>query len=417
MLGFVAKRSMSVWKQVEMGPPDPILGVAEAFKKDKHPRKVNLGVGAYRDDSNKPWVLPCVAKAQQKIYESGADHEYLPIHGLESFRAAAVKLAYGQDSAAVKEGKIASVQCLSGTGSLRLGMAFLERVHKTSRVVLVPKPTWGNHKTIAKDAGLGFKEYKYYDPESKGIDLEGMLQDLHSAPEKSVVLLHACAHNPTGADPSHAEWEKISDVMARRQHIAFFDMAYQGFASGNPEKDAYALRLFVKEQHPVLLAQSFAKNFGLYGQRIGCFSMLAGNPNEQERILSQLKILARPMYSNPPLYGARIVSTVLNNPDLATEWRNDVKTMADRIISMREALVSNLKDKGSAHDWSHIVKQIGMFAYTGLNPSQSKLLTANHHVYLTLDGRISIAGLNTANVEYVADAIEKVTRYNEKGSI
>lgn len=417
MLGLATKRFASVWQHVSMGPPDPILGVAEAFKRDTHLRKVNLGVGAYRDDNNKPWVLPCVRKAEELLHSQGLDHEYSPLRGVDSFRSAAVKLAYGSDSIALKENRIASIQCLSGTGSLRMGMAFLDRFYRNSRVILMPKPTWGNHKNVARDCGLSFQEYRYYDPETKGVDLEGLIADLNAAPQKSVVMLHACAHNPTGADPTHEEWRQIQQVMARKQHVAFFDMAYQGFASGDPEKDAFAVRLFVKERSPILLAQSFAKNFGLYGERIGNFSIVADNPQEQERLLSQLLILIRPLHSSTPIYGARIVSTVLNNPELASQWSQDVRTMADRIIAMRQALVSHLRDKGSAHNWSHITKQIGMFAYTGLNPTQSRLLTENHHIYLTLDGRISIAGLNTRNVEYVADAIEKVTRYHEKGSI
>lgn len=417
MLGLATKRFASVWQHVSMGPPDPILGVAEAFKRDTQLRKVNLGVGAYRDDNNKPWVLPCVRKAEELLHSQGLDHEYSPLRGIDAFRSAAVKLAYGENCAAVRENRVASVQCLSGTGSLRLGMAFLERFHKNSRVVLVPKPTWGNHKNIARDSGLSFQEYRYYDPETKAVDVSGLLADLEAAPPKSVVLLHACAHNPTGADPTQEDWKKIQIAMARKQHVAFFDMAYQGFASGDPEKDAFAVRHFVKEQSPVLLAQSFAKNFGLYGERVGNFSIVSANSHEQDRILSQLLILTRPMHSSPPLHGARLVSAVLNTPDLAAQWSQDVRTMADRIISMRAALVSHLKDKGSQHNWSHITQQIGMFAYTGLSPVQSKQLTENHHIYLTLDGRISIAGLNTRNVEYVADAMEKVTRYHEKGSI
>ena len=401
--------SLTAWKHVEMGPPDAILGISEAFKKDADARKVNLGVGAYRDDANKPWLLPCVKKAEEKLFADKLDHEYLPIHGLESFRNAAVKLAYG-DSAAVKEGRIASIQCLSGTGSLRLGAAFLERFHKGDKIVYLPNPTWGNHKSVAKDSRMTWKDYTYYEPKIHGINVSKMLGDLNALPEQSIILLHACAHNPTGADPTNAEWQQICEVMQKRHHLAFFDMAYQGFASGDTVKDAFALRHFVSKDVPVLLCQSFAKNFGLYGERIGNFSVVTQSAEETGRVLSQLKILARPMYSNPPLYGARIVSTVLGNAELNAQWLKDVKTMADRIIDMRAALVKGLKDAGSKHEWSHITKQIGMFAFTGLNSDQSKRMASEHHVYLTLDGRISIAGLNNKNVNYVAQAMHSVTK-------
>jgi aspartate aminotransferase len=393
-----------------MGPPDPILGITEAFKRDTDPRKVNLGVGAYRDDTNKPWVLPSVKAAEEKLYNSHMDHEYLPIHGLEVFRNASVKLAYG-DSAAVREGRIASVQCLSGTGSLRLAAAFLERFYNGGdKCIYVPSPTWGNHKNVAKDSKMTWKDYKYYEAALHGINMSKLLGDLNAFPNKSIILLHACAHNPTGADPTPEEWSQIREVMQRKHHIAFFDMAYQGFASGDTVKDAFALRHFVEHNVPVLLAQSFAKNFGLYGERIGCFSMVADSAEEASKLLSHLKILARPMYSNPPLYGARIVSTILNTPDLNTQWLKDVKTMADRIIDMRSGLVNGLKTAGSTKNWSHITKQIGMFAFTGLNADQCKRLASEHHIYLTLDGRISIAGLNSKNVGYVANAIHAVTK-------
>lgn len=402
--------SVGAWRHVEMGPPDPILGISEAFKRDTDPRKVNLGVGAYRDDTNKPWILPSVKKAEEKVFNDHLDHEYLPIHGLEAFRNASVKLAYG-DCAAVREGKIASVQCLSGTGSLRLGAAFLERFYNGGeKVIYVPNPTWGNHKNVARDAKMAWKDYKYFEPASHGINMTKLLADLNTFPNKSIILLHACAHNPTGADPTHEQWMQIREVMQRKQHIAFFDMAYQGFASGDTVKDAFALRHFVDQGVPVLLAQSFAKNFGLYGERIGCFSVVAESTEEANKVLSQLKILARPMYSNPPLYGARLVTTVLNTPELNAQWLKDVKTMADRIIGMRTALVKGLADAGSSKNWAHITDQIGMFAFTGLNAEQSKRMASEHHVYLTLDGRISIAGLNSKNVNYVAQAIHSVTK-------
>jgi aspartate aminotransferase len=291
-------------------------------------------------------------------------------------------------------------------------MAFIQRFYPHSRRVYIPNPTWGNHKAIIQHAGLEFQEYTYYNPDTKGLNFEDFIGEIDSAPKNSVFLLHACAHNPTGVDPSQDQWREIQDLMARKQHLAVFDMAYQGFASGDVDKDAFPVRLFANEENPMIVMQSFAKNFGLYGERIGNLTVVCDSPQETDRVLSQLKILARPMYSNPPIYGSRIVSTVLGNPELKSQWLVDVKTMADRIINMRNSLANLLKAKGSLHDWSHIVKQIGMFAYTGLLPEHCNELMDKHHIYLTMDGRISMAGLNSKNVEYVAEAIETVTRFN-----
>ncbi|OMJ90755.1 hypothetical protein SteCoe_6832 [Stentor coeruleus] len=403
-------RHASQWSSVPKGPPDAILGISEAFKRDKNPRKVNLGVGAYRDDSGKPVILPSVQKAKSIILET-PDHEYLPIDGLNKFTQLATSLAY-DNASPLKDHRVASIQSLSGTGALRLGMAFIKRFYPYSGKVYIPNPTWGNHKAIIQHSGLEFIEYTYYDPNTKGLNIEDFLGEIDSAPKNSIFLLHACAHNPTGVDPSQDQWREIQDLMARKQHLAIFDMAYQGFASGDVDKDAFAVRLFANEENPMIVMQSFAKNFGLYGERIGNLSVVCNSSQEVDRVSSQLKILARPMYSNPPIYGSRIVSTILGNPELKNQWLVDVKTMADRIINMRSSLVKLLESKGSLHDWSHIVKQIGMFAYTGLLPENCNELMDKHHIYLTMDGRISMAGLNSKNVEYVAEAIETVTRFN-----
>lgn len=236
-----------------------------------------------------------------------------------------------------------------------------------------------------------------------------MAADIDKAPNGSILLLHACAHNPTGVDLTHAEWDQLYEIIKKKDHVVFFDMAYQGFASGDTHKDAYGPRKFVNSGHQILLAQSFAKNFGLYGERIGLFSAVCEDTNEKDRVLSQVKIIARAMYSNPPVYGAKVVSTILNNPSLNQQWLTDVKTMADRIIQMRSSLVKVLKDSGSQRDWSHITNQIGMFAFTGLNTDQCIRLSKEFNVYLTMDGRISLAGLNSKNVEYVGQAIFKVS--------
>jgi aspartate aminotransferase, mitochondrial len=287
----------------------------------------------------------------------------------------------------------------------------LARFHPGSRKILLPTPTWGNHGPIFKDSRLETGSYRYFNPSTNGLDLQGMLQDLKDAPEGSIVLLHACAHNPTGVDPTPDQWEQISQVCRLRSLFPFFDMAYQGFASGNPERDAQAVRLFVRDGHSLLLAQSYAKNFGLYGERVGAISAVCASPEEAQAVASQLKIIIRPMYSNPPIHGARIVSKILQSESLTNLWSQEVDHMAQRIISMRTKLRSLLETKHqSSLPWSHITNQIGMFCFTGLKPDQVSRLTKEHHIYLTKDGRISIAGITEANVNHLADSIHKVTK-------
>jgi len=275
----------------------------------------------------------------------------------------------------------------------------------------VPSPTWGNHNNIFRDSGLEVKQYRYWDRATNGLDLDGMLADLQAAPDGSAVLLHACAHNPTGVDPTPEQWKKICSVLKARPGLSlFFDSAYQGFASGDAEADAFALRHFVSEGVPVALAQSFAKNFGLYGERVGVLNVVCDDADEAARVLSQLKIIIRPMYSNPPCHGARIVHAVLSDPSLEKQWRSECKTMAERIIAMRTALSDEVRKAGSTKDWGHITSQIGMFCYTGLDAERVKRMTEEFHIYLTKDGRISMAGLNSDNVAYVAKAMHEVSK-------
>uniref|UniRef100_A0A9J7YRK2 Aspartate aminotransferase n=1 Tax=Cyprinus carpio carpio TaxID=630221 RepID=A0A9J7YRK2_CYPCA len=361
----------SWWTEVQMGPPDPILGVTEADKRDTNSKKMNLGVGAYRDDNGKPFVLSCVPRA-------GAGH--------------------------------ITVQTISGTGSLRIGANFLSRFHTVARDVYLPKPSWGNHTPIFRDAGMQLKAYRYYDPATCGFDFTGALDDISTIPEHSVIVLHACAHNPTGVDPRPEQWKELSAVIKKRKLLVFFDMAYQGFASGDIDRDAWAVRYFIEQGHNVLLSQSFAKNMGLYGERVGGFTVVCADAEEAKRVESQLKILIRPIYSNPPMNGARIASTILSTPELRSTWLEEVKGMADRIITMREMLVTNLKKEGSTHNWQHVIDQIGMFCFTGLKPEQVERLTKEFSVYMTKDGRISVAGVTSGNVGYLAHAIHQVTK-------
>ncbi|KAI6225625.1 Aspartate aminotransferase [Aphelenchoides besseyi] len=407
---IVPQRLGSAWfGNVEMGPPDPILGVTEAFKKDQNPKKINLGVGAYRRDG-KPYVLPSVREAEQKIIDAKLDKEYTTIAGIPEFTANAAKLAFGEDSTVIKEKRNATVQTISGTGALRVGAEFLNKFFTSSKEIYQPTPTWGNHIPVFKFAGLNVKQYKYYDPKTCGFDEAGCLNDIGNIPKKSIILLHACAHNPTGVDPTKEQWKKISDLCKQRELYVFFDMAYQGFASGCTVKDAYAVRYFVEQNHNVCLAQSFAKNMGLYGERVGAFTIVGNDQDEASRVMSQLKILIRPMISNPPIHGARIANEILTNESLKKQWLEDVKGMADSIISMRTQLKDLLAKEGSTRNWNHITDQIGMFCFTGLKPDEVSKLINEHSVYLTKDGRISVAGISNNNVAYLAHAIHAVTK-------
>jgi aspartate aminotransferase len=399
---------------VPKGPEDPILGVTLAFNKDTSPKKMNLGVGAYRDDNNKPYILPTVRQAtsdlQKRLDEGKEDHEYLGIVGDPSFNKAAIKLALGENSQHITDKKVVTVQALSGTGALRIAGDFLNRFYTHNKQIFVPTPTWANHIPLFTDAGLEVKYYRYYDKAANGLDWKGLIDDINSAPNKSIILLHACAHNPTGQDPKLDQWKELEKHIKTKEHLVVFDSAYQGFASGDPEKDAAAVRYFVEQGHNIVLCQSFAKNFGLYGQRIGAVSFLTSTPEEAINVESQLKILVRPMYSNPPKQGAKIVSAILNNSELATEWRKEVKGMADRIITMRDRLVHGLKEAGSTRDWTHITDQIGMFCFSGLSPEQVDRLANEFHIYMTKNGRISMAGVTSHNVDYLAKAIHEVTK-------
>jgi len=337
--------------------------------------------------------------------------EYINIAGDPSYVNLALKFAYGEKEMDVLGAKLAAVQTLSGTGSLRIGGEFLARFSKAGqKSIYIPNPTWGNHMAVFAEAGMDVKRYRYYNPKTNRLDMDGMVEDLRNAPEGSVVLFHACAHNPTGCDPTHDEWKILSDLCKEKGLRVFFDNAYQGFASGDSEADAYALRFFVEEGHGgLMLAQSFAKNFGLYGERVGTLSVLTGGDEERERVLSQLKLIVRPMYSSPPIHGSSIVRTVLSSEELRKQYYGECKQMSMRINSMRTILVEKLKEAGSTHDWSHITSQIGMFAYTGLSGDMCDKLTSEHFIFLTRNGRVSLAGLTEANIEYVAKAIHAVT--------
>jgi aspartate aminotransferase, mitochondrial len=394
----------SQWRNVPMGPPDAILGIAQAFRACEDPRKVNVCVGAYRTSEGQPWVLPSVRQAEENLLVKN-DKEYLPIEGDAAFVEKALKFAFGADAPL---DRIAGVQTLSGTGACRIGGAFLAQFLPGS-TIFIPDPSWGNHKKIFEACGMTTKSYRYYDRSRNKLDFLGMKQDISKAPKGSIILLHACAHNPTGCDPTGDEWQQIYKTILEQEHVAFFDSAYQGFASGDSEADAEALRAAVEAGLPVLLAQSFAKNFGLYGERCGTLSVVCGDAQQKDLVMSQLKNIIRPMYSSPPRHGSSIVRTVLSDDKLTDQYYAECASMAERIQSMRTKLVEKLKEVGSQHDWSHVTQQIGMFAFTGMSPDMCDQLTADYAIFLTRDGRISIAGLNDNNLAYVAQAIHAVT--------
>lgn len=402
------------WNDVPLAPPDSIFKLSAAYKADPFKDKINLGVGAYRDDDNKPWVLPVVKKATSILLnDETLDHEYLPITGLAEYTGAAAKLILEPECSAIKEGRTVSVQTISGTGANHLGALFLSRFYtfNGNPTVYLSKPTWANHHAILKNVGINPVDYAYYDPKTIGLDFQGLTEALKNAPDRSVFLLHACAHNPTGVDPTQEQWKAIAEVIAAKKHYSFFDCAYQGFASGDLDRDAWAVRYFVDQGLPLLVCQSFAKNAGLYGERVGALHIVAPDKSIAERVKSQLSVLQRSEISNPPSHGARIMSLILNDATLFGEWKEDIKTMSGRIIQMRNELYRLLtKELHTPGNWDHIVNQIGMFSFTGISNGQSQWLVEKGHIYLTANGRISMAGLNTHNIEYFARALDGVVR-------
>jgi len=397
------------WAKVEMGPKDPILGVNEAYKADPNPEKLNFGVGAYRDDDGKPVVLSSVREAERRVFEKKMNHEYDPIIGNADMVQGSLKLVYGTNPDDLE--KIAAIQSLSGTGCLRIVAGYMKRNWDGPLpTVYVSNPTWGNHFPIFNHQGINTSTYPYWDQETLGLDYDGFLKAIKSAPDRSAFIIHATAHNPTGVDPTLEQWKGISAALKEKNHLVIMDCAYQGFASGDFDQDKAGLDQMVADGHQVILCQSFAKNFGLYGQRVGCCSVMCSSKEEHDRVLSQLKIVARAMYSSPPIQGARIVQEVLSDPELTAQWKGEVKGMADRIIKMRQLLKDSLLKEGSLLNWDHVTNQIGMFAYSGMTGEQVDTLKTDWSIYMTRNGRISMAGVTTKNVARLAKAIHSVTK-------
>ena len=335
--------------------------------------------------------------------------EYLPIEGLAAFNKATKDLLLGSDSLAVKEGRVATLQALSGTGSLTVGAQFIHH-YLPGATVYISDPTWPNHKNIFALAGVKWDTYRYFDPETVGLDFEGMIADIQGAPEGSVILLHGCAHNPTGIDPTKEQWGIIADTIKAKNHVAFFDVAYQGFATGSLDDDAFAPRFFEARGMEFLVAQSYSKNLGLYGERVGAITVVCSSPAAATTVLSQLKRLARAIWSNPPLHGARIVAEVVGDEGLFSEWRGEMELMSGRIKDVRKALYDHLVKLNPDKDWSFVLHQVGMFSYTGLSPAQVENMTNKHKIYMTKDGRISLAGLPNSKAGYLAQAMDDSVR-------
>lgn len=338
------------------------------------------------------------------MLERGEYKEYLPIDGLAAFKKATATLLLGAGNPALSEGRVATLQSLSGTGSLRVGAAFLHKFLPDATIYL-PNPTWGNHKNVFTDAGCAIEYYSHFDPATIGLDFAGLMEDLEAAPDGSVIILHGCAHNPTGVDPTKEQWAQIADLIKRKRHLPFFDVAYQGFATGDLDEDAYAPRFFVEQGLECFVAQSYSKNLGLYAERVGAMNYIGVDSGVATKVLSQMKRIARGMYSNPPVHGARIVAEVVETPELFEIWRGEMSEMAGRIAGVRSALKEALEKRDSSRDWGFVTRQIGMFSFTGLSKKQVENMTNKHHVYMTFDGRISLAGLNMAKVDFLAEAI------------
>ncbi len=397
---------MSLFSAVEMAPRDPILGLNEQFNADPNPRKVNLGVGVYFDDNGKLPLLQCVQAAEKTLMATPTARGYLPIDGIAAYDSAVKGLVFGADSEPVKSGRVATVQAIGGTGGLKIGADFLKRLSPNA-TVLISDPSWENHRALFTNAGFTVDTYAYYDAAQRGVNFAAMLDSLKAAAPGTIVLLHACCHNPTGYDLTPAQWAQVIAVVREGGLTPFLDMAYQGFGYGIQE-DGAVIDQFVAAGMNFFVSTSFSKSFSLYGERVGGLSVLCSDKEEASRVLSQLKIVIRTNYSNPPTHGGAVVAAVLNNPELRALWEKELGEMRVRIKAMRQKLVDGLKAAGVEQDMSFITSQIGMFSYSGLSKDQMVRLRTEFGVYGTDTGRMCVAALNSQNIDYVCQSIAKV---------
>ena len=397
---------MSLFTAVEMAPRDPILGLNEQFAADTNPNKVNLGVGVYFDDNGKLPLLDCVQFAEKAMMDKPTARGYLPIDGIAAYDAAVKSLVFGADSEPVASGRVATVQGIGGTGGLKIGADFLKKISPNAKV-MISDPSWENHRALFAGAGFQVDSYAYYDAEKRGVNFEGMLASLNAAAADTIVVLHACCHNPTGYDITASQWDQVIGVVKAKNLTPFLDMAYQGFGHGI-EEDGAVIGKFVAAGLNFLISTSFSKSFSLYGERVGALSVLCADKEECGRVLSQLKIVIRTNYSNPPIHGGSVVAAVLANPEWRATWEKELGEMRVRIKAMRQKLVDGLKAAGVKQDMSFITTQIGMFSYSGLNKDQMVRLRSEFGVYGTDTGRMCVAALNSKNIDYVCQAIAKV---------
>ena len=397
---------MSLFTAVEMAPRDPILGLNEQFNADTNPNKVNLGVGVYYDENGKLPLLECVKAAEKQMMEAPKARGYLPIDGIAAYDTAVKNLVFGAESETVKAGRVATIQALGGTGGLKVGADFLKKLNPAAKV-LISDPSWENHRALFTQAGFTVETYPYYNAAKRGIDFDGMLTALNVAPAGTVVLLHACCHNPTGYDITPAQWDQVIAAVKARKLVPFLDMAYQGFGAGIAD-DGAVVGKFAASGLDFLVSTSFSKSFSLYGERVGALSVLCHDKEEAGRVLSQLKIVIRANYSNPPTHGGQVVAMVLNSPELRAIWEKELAAMRLRIKQMRSTMVDKLKAAGVKQDMSFITQQVGMFSYSGLTKDQMVRLRNEFGVYGTDSGRMCVAALNNKNLDHVCQAIAKV---------
>ncbi|MBZ9664870.1 aspartate/tyrosine/aromatic aminotransferase [Pseudomonas sp. LMG 31766] len=397
---------MSLFSAVEMAPRDPILGLNEAFNADTRTTKVNLGVGVYYNEEGRIPLLRAVAEAEKARIEAHAPRGYLPIEGIAAYDKAVQELLFGKGAALIEAGRVITTQALGGTGALKIGADFLKRLLPDATVA-ISDPSWENHRALFESAGFPVQNYRYYDPFSNGVNRGGMLEDLRNLPARSIVVLHACCHNPTGVDLQLEDWKAVLDVLREREHVPFLDIAYQGFGDGI-EQDAEAVRLFAESGLEFFVSSSFSKSFSLYGERVGALSLVTSSREESTRVLSQLKRVIRTNYSNPPTHGATVVASVLGSPELRAMWEAELGEMRDRIRSMRLAMVEQLASLGAKRDFGFVAEQRGMFSYSGLTVEQVERLKEEFGIYAVGTGRICVAALNKGNLDSVTRAIHAV---------
>ena len=398
----------SIFAAVEMAPRDPILGLNEGFNADPRTEKVNLGVGVYYDDNGRIPLLSAVRAAEKARLEAMPARGYQPIEGAAAYNSAVQNLLFGKDSELTASGQVVTIQALGGTGALKVGADYLKRLIPGASVY-ISDPSWENHRALFESAGFPVENYPYYDPATRGVNFARMKSTLDGLAPGSIIVLHACCHNPTGADITESQWGEVVDACRERGLVPFLDMAYQGFADGI-EPDAVAVRMFTASGLQFFVSSSFSKSFSLYGERVGALSIVTASKDEAARVLSQVKRVIRTNYSNPPIHGGAVVAAVLNSPELRRLWEDELAGMRERIRAMRVGLVESLKAAGVTRDFSFVIQQRGMFSYTGLSAAQVEQLRNDFGIYAVSTGRICLAALNTRNIDYVAKAIAEVVK-------